>query len=122
LELINKTSVKDMFSFSYEVNHNSIYVTKNIEFTIFRVIQEFINNSIRHSACNLISIKISSIDKCLKVFLHDNGNGFNIEESIQKRGNGLLNIKSRIKSHNGTIDISSSKHKGTSFQIIIPLV
>ena len=84
--------------------------------SIYRVVQEFINNSLKHAKANSLTIEIA-IGKNgeLRINLKDDGKGFNPEEV--KHGNGLRSMRSRIKALNGNYDIKSKKGEGTWLQI-----
>jgi signal transduction histidine kinase len=93
--------------------------SSEVKIDVYRVIQEFIANAIRHGEANKISISFSCNKKILKVVLVDNGKGFNCKQSW--KGLGLQNVHSRIKSHNGLLKIVSKIGKGTCYTIAIPL-
>lgn len=93
-------------------------LVKELEVAIYRIIQEFINNSIKHSNCTDIHIEIHHKDKHIVMQLIDNGTGFNVKSV--KKGLGINNIISRIKSFDGTINMVSNKKTGTKFSIYIP--
>ncbi len=86
---------------------------------IYRVIQEFINNSSKHGKASKIEILFRQRNKFILIILSDNGKGF--DHHISSKGMGLQNVQSRIKSHNGTLTIYTKPGKGTSFTISIPL-
>jgi signal transduction histidine kinase len=88
--------------------------------SLIRVIQEFIQNSIKYSGCKIIDIKIEAIGNTLGVTLHDDGAGFDMEEALHT-GAGLNNIRRRIQILNGTCNFQSEKGMGTKLDITIPL-
>ncbi len=90
-----------------------------INIDLYRIMQEFINNSIKHGEASSIRISFIYDKKNLKVILSDNGKGFDTKE--YRKGMGLQNVKSRVKSHKGTLNIVSSIGKGTRYTIAIPL-
>ncbi|MFN3693568.1 MAG: ATP-binding protein, partial [Ignavibacterium sp.] len=73
---------------------------------LFRIIQEAIQNSIKHSGADIIKIIITSSDDGFSIIIRDNGKGFNINEITN--GNGLLNMKRRCEESGGRFSISSS--------------
>jgi signal transduction histidine kinase/Tfp pilus assembly protein PilF len=84
-----------------------------------RVIQEAVNNSIKHSGADKIKVVIKrSADKNHKfnVIIADNGKGFTITE--ENTGNGIVNMKKRVEEINGRIFFNSDE-KGSSIKIII---
>ena len=89
-------------------------------FALFRIIQEFINNSLKHSKADALRIEFSRNHRSLFVVLQDNGVGFDIT-SLQKRGMGLSNVTSRLQPYQGQVDITSRPGKGTRYEISIPV-
>ncbi len=120
--IMNMTSIQ-VKVFSNEETKNILPV---IKLTLFRVIQEACNNTIKHAQANLILIDINyQMDKVC-VSIKDNGIGFNKEE-ISSRGSdqqssfGLSNIKERISLLSGALDITSESGTGTIVTISVPL-
>lgn len=93
---------------------------KNFEFNImvFRIVQELISNSIKHSSAENITIHINAFEDMLNIVYEDNGVGFSYH--TQRAGLGLDNIESRIQSMNGTLKFDSGDH-GIFYTIDIPL-
>lgn len=93
---------------------------KVVETTLYRVLTELINNTLKHAKASEIKIRIYSNKNKLLINYTDNGIGFDanqIENSF--KGIGLYNMKSRIKALNGSFDMQSSKDKG--IQVCIEL-
>ena len=86
---------------------------------LFRVIQESINNSLKHADATTISINFDKDENQLSFIIKDNGKGFD-KENIDI-GNGLSNIENRISSIEGEVFINSVKNKGTSISIKVPI-
>jgi signal transduction histidine kinase len=95
-------------------------LNKQQELLVFRICQEFIHNSVKHSQCNQITIDLHNSAKQLSLFLHDDGTGFNYTEQLRNgTGNGLRNIASRAKALGANIFID--KHlKGANLKLILP--
>ncbi|WP_432670677.1 sensor histidine kinase [Flavobacterium sp. SM2513] len=89
---------------------DSIEVEKHLH--IYRILQELINNSIRHGKATQIQITFATIEEEKKCVYIDNGIGFDTEELKTRKGLGLKNIESRVNFVNGTLKISSSIGKG----------
>lgn len=82
---------------------------------LYRVIQELINNSIKHAACNRIDIIANLHTNQLKVIYKDNGKGF--DELRVNKGLGLNNVITRVKLYKGTCEVHSKIGEGTCYNI-----
>ena len=94
---------------------------KNIEIGLYRISQELVNNILKHSGANEVSILLTINDNQIILMMEDNGKGFDFEEQRNK-GMGLLNIITRTKSMNGKINFETASNGGTLATTIIPLV
>ncbi len=83
---------------------------------VFRIIQELVTNSIRHSQCTSITINVN-VSSSIQITYHDNGKGFNVDHV--KQGLGLSNIRSRIESMAGQLTFDSGP-RGTNYSIKLP--
>lgn len=91
---------------------------------LYRVAQEFIQNSVKHSGASKILLKVDQKGTRLKMLLEDDGSGFSIDpnggEAIDSKG-GLRNMKDRIHSLGGDLDISSAPGKGMQVRLELQL-
>ncbi len=94
----------------------------NVETVLYRVIQECVNNVIKHSGANTLDISLIKDSDGIAATIEDNGRGFNTEGKEKFEGIGLKNILSRIGFLKGTVDFDSSPGKGTLVAIHVPLV
>lgn len=85
---------------------------------VFRIVQELISNSIKHSRATEVTLHINVFDDVMNIVFDDNGIGFTVGE--QQEGLGLDNIESRIHAVNGTCKFESGPF-GSSYTIDIPL-
>lgn len=102
---------------------DEIRYTKELELTMYRIIQELINNSLKHASASLITIQVFSEPQRLVAQVIDNGCGFDTSVSPNARkGKGLENIYNRVTAINGKLDIWSQPGEGTetSIEIEIP--
>ncbi|MGC4041188.1 MAG: ATP-binding protein [Flavobacterium sp.] len=93
------------------------YQTKSI---LLRIVQEFLQNSIKHSKCRNITILLKEIENSILLQLEDDGIGFQADEMISN-GIGLSNMKKRTDILNGTFELESKPGFGTKLIITIPL-
>src|SRR5439155_6724517 len=89
-------------------------------FHIFRIIQELLQNIIKHSGANQAIVQLSYNANRLYITVEDDGKGFEEKEVTVNNGVGLKNIHDRIKVLNGKIDVRSAPGKGTSILIEVP--
>jgi signal transduction histidine kinase len=95
-------------------------LAENTEIVIYRVIQECVNNVIKHSKANTLDISIINDAEGLAVSLEDNGIGFDNKLLDKIEGIGLKNIQSRINYLKGSVEFDSQLGNGTLVSIFIP--
>jgi PAS domain S-box-containing protein len=89
----------------------------NLQLYVFRMIQELVNNSIKHSTASFVEIKVTFESEMIIITVSDNGTGFNINvEEAFKNGSGLRGIKNRVFLLNGKMTLDSTS-KGTVVKI-----
>ncbi len=105
-------------------NYNLSVEDRNILVVLFRVIKETLGNAVRHSKCDEIHISIDDTKNNEIVYnITDNGCGFDVFEKIKQNNKhyGLIILEERVKLIQGNIKFDSSKGKGTSIKITIPI-
>ena len=90
----------------------------NKEQSIFRIIQELVNNVIKHAAATELMIEVIRKNKSLIIGVRDNGKGFKKNIALKAAGSGLHSIKNRLDLLGGKMDIQSDHDAGTSIDII----
>ncbi|MGV3684450.1 MAG: sensor histidine kinase [Daejeonella sp.] len=106
---------------SYEVVFNNNIgsnpgLSAEKDLILFRLVQETINNIIKHSQASVITITLEHTGDNLLLTLSDNGLGFIMEEA-SKKGMGLTNLSKRVKAIQGELDIVSVPGNGTTVKI-----
>jgi signal transduction histidine kinase len=91
------------------------------ELKINSIIDELLNNIIKHSKASNAEIKITQHQKDLVISVLDDGKGFNTETEINEDGLGLRQIEARIKKMKGVFKIKSSPNEGTTIFISLPV-
>ncbi|MGP8217600.1 MAG: PAS domain S-box protein [Bacteroidia bacterium] len=121
-ELCTKLKLDSEISFEVCIDDKFPPFDKALEITIFRIVQEFINNSLKHGNADKMSISmnISSMPGNIFILLQDNGVGFEIKKINEYSGMGLKNMKSRVESYNGILKIESKPGLETRYEIYIP--
>ena len=111
------TNVNDSLTIQLTLKYDYQPRAISFELQLYRIIQEFLSNVIKHAKATSMTIYIRDTKDSLALILSDNGIGFDTNE-LQK-GMGLQNIDSRIKSINGICKWKSVQNKGTRLLIKI---
>ncbi len=115
--------LKSSFQFSemqFTFEHHKIdqRFQERIEISLYRVLQELINNIIKHSEASEVSVQLIKNKEKLLLFVEDNGKGMDDSKS---NGHGLINIKSRLDMVKGSVNYEPSAGSGTSATVTIPI-
>ena len=89
--------------------------------TIYRIVQELLNNTMKHAAAKTAIVQVSKTGGLLSVTVEDDGKGFDTSILKQSKGIGWSNIQHRIEFLKGKLDVNSQKEKGTSVLIELPV-
>ena len=100
--------------------NNERRISSDYEVAIFRLVQESVNNALKHGKSTLIHVKIEWLRDEINVVVKDNGKGFDTE-NVREGSFGIIGMKERIDLLKGTINISSVVGKGTTVLMKIPL-
>ena len=93
--------------------------SKDDEVTFYRVIQECLNNIIKHAEATAVEINIVQTETEVTARIQDNGRGFVVTPEKQAGGFGLIGLAERVRMLGGTHSISSEVGKGTVVTVII---
>ena len=100
---------------TYKVEGDEVEIDKKASIVLFRILQEFFSNTIKHSKATNLEVTLNYKKDKLILFAKDNGVGFLINE--KKEGIGLSNIKNRIKLIGAEVNFVIAENKGTSIEI-----
>lgn len=89
-----------------------------LKMALFRIIQEQLNNILKHANASEVTIQILRNNKSIQLAIKDDGNGFNVSE--KKPGIGLKNIASRARCYDGIMKIDSAPGQGCTLTVLIP--
>lgn len=93
----------------------------NVETVLYRVIQECVNNVIKHAHASSLDISIIRDKDGISATIEDNGTGFDSSVINQSEGIGLRNIYARVEYLKGTVDIDSAPGRGTMIGLHVPI-
>lgn len=123
LELeLNKIQKLGIFNIQYDVTGSPVYMQTQKELVIFRIIQEVLNNCIKHAQATEITVLLNYQNNAVDIEINDNGKGFTSQPFPGQAGNGtgLMNIVKRAAFIHGICQVNSVPGKGTSVQMKIP--
>ncbi|RAW01002.1 tetratricopeptide repeat-containing sensor histidine kinase [Pseudochryseolinea flava] len=104
-----------------KIKYQSLGVTQTkfdeaVALTIYRIAQELINNTLKHSGAKNVLVQLSKTDAKVAITVEDDGKGFDTKQLSKSPGIGWANIMNRIETLNGVLDLSSDAN-GTSIHI-----
>ncbi|MDH7446722.1 sensor histidine kinase [Aquimarina sp. 2201CG14-23] len=115
-ELCDEFESSKKIKVEYQIDYHNI-LSKSNELHVFRIVQELLNNSVRHGKAKNVTLKINNPDTQLDIEYSDNGEGFNMESIAKKKGIGLKNIESRVEILDGELSYHSEIGNGVTFNI-----
>ena len=98
---------------------NEKEINENLQLIIFRIVQEQLNNILKHADAKHAVINLSRQENEIILLISDNGKGCNILK--QTNGVGIINIKSRAELYHGRVAIVSQPGKGYELKVVLPL-
>ena len=115
-ELVLEFSTAKNVQINYKNDLEFSVLEVNKQLHVFRILQELLNNSMRHGKATSISITFVSKKHQKTCIYIDNGVGFNTNSVNQKRGIGMQNIESRVSFLGGNINVQSEINKGVQIE------
>ncbi len=116
-DLCDNISAGKLLTVSLEVHGMNKRLNATTEIMLFRIIQELLNNVIKHAQATQAIIQFIRENERLSVIVEDNGLGFNTQESDERNHSGMATIKSRVNYLNGKMSIDSEKNVGTTIMM-----
>lgn len=113
----DKTGIRTIFNYNEDEEWDSLI--GDIKINVYRIIQENIQNAIKHSGCSNFFVNFEIKEGLYLVTVGDNGKGFTFDK--ERKGIGLRNIKSRVLKMNGNLNINTGLGNGTVMIIEIPV-
>ncbi len=109
--------IADVIEIESEIDNIDKIFNENEEISIYRIVQESLNNVIKHSNATTVSVKIKQTENNVLIIIDDNGKGFEVENV--SFGLGLVGLKERAQLLNGELRIDSRIGEGTKIQVAI---
>jgi len=108
----------DHINFDLSVSDITSKLDANLTLSIYRMVQELVNNSVRHGHADKIGITVEFAQSLIKIIAVDNGCGFDTG-NVGKFGNGIASVKNRLQLYNGSLQIESEPNIGTKVEILL---
>ena len=117
--------VYSRISIEKEIDLQEEEVPDPLKISLFRVMQEALNNSAKHSKADLVNLSLKKIEGAIELVVRDNGQGFDLEEVLSResssRGLGLTSMRERVELSGGSFSIESTKGKGATIKATWPI-
>ena len=113
--------VEDKYRVTLDLVEDLPEIGEERQLSIYRIVQEMLNNTIKHASASAISVNISFDEENIYLNYKDNGKGFLMEDESVKRGLGLKNIESRISTLTGSANYKSEPGMGFVAKIKVPI-
>ncbi|MCF8366832.1 MAG: hypothetical protein K9H16_13675, partial [Bacteroidales bacterium] len=91
------------------------------EFMLYRMVQEMINNTIKHAQATKLEIQVVITEHRLNLQYYDDGIGFDVNEKINNKSIGLTSLNSRANYLGGNLILESGPAKGTKYKLEISI-
>jgi len=121
IELVGKINDVGRVKVNLMLSEPFAEMSHNLEITIYRIVQEILNNALKHSNAETINIELRVENNRLFLAISDNGIGFDTSKIDEAKGIGWKNIFSRISMLGGDIFVDSEKNKGSNINISLPI-
>jgi PAS domain S-box-containing protein len=106
-----------------EFSHSDVPATipKEISLCLFRVLQEALQNAVKHSADQNFRVEVRGTKEGISLAVRDSGIGFDWKDAMNRRGLGLISMRERLRLVNGELSIQSEPGRGTIVLARVPL-
>jgi NarL family two-component system sensor histidine kinase LiaS len=119
MELLQELRSKVPIDIACEIE--DLRLSKGVEDHLFRIVQEALSNTLRHSKATKMEIRLQRKNDVVRLFIRDNGVGFDME--VKKHASyGIMSMKERVIELGGSMDILTAPDKGTRIDIRIPFI
>ncbi|MBI4890151.1 MAG: sensor histidine kinase [Acidobacteria bacterium] len=98
--------------------HEDLDLPDAVRTTIYRVVQEALQNASRHSRAGNVEIVLQLVEGRLRILVRDDGRGF---DPLRTKGIGLLGMQERVSQLGGDFDVESAPGRGTILRVQLPL-
>ncbi|MFL5773656.1 MAG: PAS domain-containing protein, partial [Flavisolibacter sp.] len=120
-ELVESFTITQMINISFlHSGFNEKLLHDNQKLALFRIIQEQLNNIVKHAMAQRAEIRLGNHDQLVTLEISDDGSGFDVEKT--RKGLGFMNIRNRAELLDGLSEIISSPGKGCVLKVVLPVI
>jgi two-component system, NarL family, sensor kinase len=117
-DFCNDINQSGALKISYQsIGFEGILIDQTIAITLYRIVQELLNNSMKHANASSAIVQVTNSNNLLSITVEDDGKGFDINTLKENKGIGWTNIQNRVEFLKGKLDIKTKEGEGTSVQI-----
>ncbi len=120
MDLLQELQAKVPIDISWDMDEQ-IRLPKGIEDHLFRIVQEALSNTLRHSKATIMELKLIRPSDNIRLSIRDNGVGFKLDEG-KLASYGIQSMKERVNEIGGTINFITAPGKGTRIEIRVPIL
>ncbi len=122
VSLVNQVDANTNIFFTNEIENIDALISKETSLHLYRIIQESLNNMVKHSQAKAASVSIEKTSEGIRATIKDNGKGFVFSKKFNNASSlGMKTLLERAKIIKSKIEIHSQPEKGTTIQLIIPV-
>lgn len=120
---INDLKEQPNLFIDFSVTGRERRLPSHLEVGIFRIVQEALNNVMKHARAHAVQVRLEFADKIVGVQVRDDGKGFNVEEAMRREGDhyGLLSMRERVDLLQGHWQLESTPGRGTKVTLRVPI-
>jgi signal transduction histidine kinase len=96
-------------------------IPKEIAIALFRIVQEGLNNVVRHAGARRVELDLSCAGNEYAFTLHDDGCGFNLDDTRDSWPHGIMGMQHRVRALGGRFALESAPGKGTTLRVAVPI-
>jgi PAS domain S-box-containing protein len=120
--LCNNINTTSVIPVSFDSHGLPASIEQNQKVNLYRITQEAVNNAMKHSQAESISVQLNEDEEFIQLTIEDDGKGFSVGSSIdQTVHHGLANMRERAEIMGGTLTIESDENRGTLIIVEVPL-
>lgn len=121
IDLFDKVNDTEEIKVETNIPDDLERLDENKEIMLYRIIQELVNNTLKHAEAKNVEFSVARANGNLEVLYKDDGKGFDVKEKLESKTIGLKSIQSRINFMNGGVEIYSRPGEGTKYKFTIPI-